>query len=217
MAMIVTDVAIAAGPINQDAYDRCRAIVDDQARLRCFEGLTAEQPETTPAPRPGAPSGAQELPDSPEMSVFGPKTGPASLPVAGKWRLVRTRNPVERHDVVSIMATAELATSDVDFAGLNLRCAEPDFEIMVFLIPPLPPQARPMVTLNGKTFQGTVVSPFTAILLPRAASVLAKEQWKSQQNVSIDVVDDGTKTHGLVSLEGFDKALQTLTNSCLSR
>ena len=115
------------------------------------------------------------------------------------------------------MATAELSGSDIDFAGLNLRCADQDFEILMFLIRPLPPRARPAISMNGKTFQGSVVLPGTAILLPRAASVLAKEQWQSLPSLSIDVEDDGTKTHGLVSLDGFDTALQTLTGTCLTR
>ncbi len=216
-AMSTAGVAIGASPISQDAYDRCRAIPDDQVRLHCFEGLTSPPLQNAPPSTLPAPIDPLDAPDAPQLPGFAAPTGPASQPVAGKWRLVHTPNPVEKRDVVSIMATAELAESDVDFAGLNLRCAGPDFEVLVFLIPPLPPRAQPIVAINGKTFQGAVVPPGTAILLPKAASVLAKEQWRSLQTVSIDVEAEGTKTHGVVSLDGFDKALQSLTTSCLTR
>jgi hypothetical protein len=209
--------ARAAEPISQDAYDHCRAIPDDKARLRCFEGLTSPPLQTAPPSALPAPLDPLDAPDAPQLPGFAAPTGPASQAIAGKWRLVHTPNPVEKHDVVSIMATAELAESDVDFAGLNLRCARTDFEVLVFLIPPLPPRALPTVAINGKTFQGAVVSPGTAILLPKAASVLAKEQWRSLQSLSIDVEAEREKTHGVVSLEGFDKALQSLTTSCLTR
>jgi hypothetical protein len=115
------------------------------------------------------------------------------------------------------MATAELAGSDIDFAGLNFRCADPDFEVLIFLLTPLRPQARPAIAINGKSFHGNVVFPGTAILLPRETSDLARGQWRSFPNLSVEVEDDGTKTHGLVSLEGFNTALQTLMGACSTR
>ncbi len=208
-------MAIAAGPISEEAYDRCRAISDEKARLVCFENLTSPQPQEVPPSV--VPFGAEKAPGLPQSAPFDSQTAPSSLPVAGKWRLVRTPNPQERRDVVSIMAAAELSGSDIDFAGLNLRCVDQDFEILVFLISPLPPQARPAIAMNGKTFQGSVIPPGTAVLLPREASALAEEQWRSLPSVSIEVEYNGAKTHGLVSLDGFDTALQTLVETCLTR
>jgi hypothetical protein len=211
-------IANAEGPISADAYDRCRAISDEKARLHCFEGLSLPRPPTVPSPAPAqtVPLGSEKNPDLPQDLLLGSPAASSSVPIAGKWRLVRTPNPRDGQSVVSIMTTAELSGSDVDFAGLNLRCAEQDFEILVFLIRPFPPRAQPAVTFNGKTFQGNVVSPGTAILLPRTASTLAKEQWQSLPNLAIDVDDAGTKTHGLVSLNGFATALQTLATACLT-
>jgi hypothetical protein len=207
----------AAGLISEDAYDRCRAIADEKARLNCFESLTSQTPQTAPSPTQIEPLKSQKIPKFPPASTFDSQSALSSLPLAGKWRLVRTPNLRDGQDVISIMTTAELSGSGLDFAGLDLRCANQDFEILVFLIRPLPLRARPAVSMNGKTFQGSVISPGTAILLPRAASVLAKEQWHSLPSLSIDVEDDGTKTRGLVSLEGFDTALQTLVGTCLTR
>jgi hypothetical protein len=219
-AAALPGAATAAEPISQEAYDHCRAIPDDQARLRCFESLTSRPAEPRPPSALALPlpaEGPLEVPQDPQFPGFAVPPTPPSQSIAGKWRLVHTPNPAEKHDVVSIMATGELADSDVDFAGLDLRCAEPDFEVLVFLIPPLPPRTQPIVAINGKTFQGMVVSPGTAILLPKAASVIAQEQWRSLPSLSVDVEAEGTKTHGLVSLEGFDKALQSLTTNCLTR
>ena len=210
-------MAIAAETISEDAFNRCRAISDGEARLRCFENLTAQAPQNMPSPQLNAPPGAQKIPDIPQGLLFDSQTTQSSRPIAGKWRLVHTPNPKGGQDVISIMATAELSNSDIGFAGLDLRCADHGFEILVFLIRPLAPRARPAISINGQTFQGSVVSPGTAILLPRATSALAKEQWQSLPSLSIDVKDNGTKTHGLVSLVGFNTALQTLVDTCLIR
>jgi len=219
-AVSVPAMANAAGPISEDNYNRCQAISDDAARLHCFENLTSPHPQNPPSPVPVVPQGAEKIPDIPPGSLFGSQTGPSSIPVAGKWRLLRTPDPRagrEGKDVVSIMATAELSESDIDFAGLNLRCADSDFEVFIFLLTPLRPQAQPAIVINGKRFQGHVVSPGTAILLPKEASDLAREQWRSFPNLSVEVEDDGTKTHGLISLEGFNTALQALVGTCSTR
>ena len=210
-------MAIAAETISEDAFNRCRAISDGAARLHCFENLTSQAPQIAPSPQQNAPPGVQKIPDIPQGLIFDSQSTQSSRPIAGKWRLVRTPNPQGGQDVISIMATAELSSSDLEFAGLDLRCADHGFEILIFLIRPLAPRARPAVSINGKTFQGSVVSPGTAILLPQATSTLAKIQWRSLPSLSIDVEHDGTKTHGLVSLAGFDIALQTLVGTCLNR
>jgi hypothetical protein len=69
------------------------------------------------------------------------------------------------------MHTAEMLRSDPDFAGLMLRCAEDGIDVLVIVIEPRPPRARPQVkfgpTGNEASYQATVVPPFTALLLPR--------------------------------------------------
>jgi hypothetical protein len=115
------------------------------------------------------------------------------------------------------MRTAELSGSDPDFAGIMLRCGDPDFEILVFLIRPLPPRARPRVSIDGKSFQGTVVPPGASILLPREATALARERWNALKTLSVRVDDDGTVVRGVVALDGFSTALPTLAASCAVR
>jgi hypothetical protein len=219
-------IAVAAGTVatmgmaeaaSENDLNRCRAQSDDAARLRCFESLIPQTPQIGSAHPQTTPTGPKAFSGSAENLTSGPQPSSSSLPVAGKWRLVRTPTHRDGEQVVSIMATAEISGSDIDFAGLNLRCANSEFEILVFVIRPLPPLTRPFVTVNGKTFEASVVSPGTAILLPKEADDLATGQWQSFPNLSIEVKSDGMTTRGLVSLDGFDTALKTLIGACLAR
>ena len=173
----IATIAHAADAINENAFNRCRAISDETAWLHCFESLTSQTPKIEPS-SPQNNSDLQSAPDRLQDPTFGPQTTPSNLPIAGKWRLVRTPNPRDGQDVISIMTTAELSGSDPDFAGLVLRCADPDFETLVFLINPLPPRARPTISINGKEFEGSVIPPGASVLLPRTATALVKEQWR---------------------------------------
>lgn len=220
IAVNAAATANAAGPIDEDSFNRCRAISDDRDRLLCFENLTSPPPQKTPPSAPAVPHGAENVPDIPPGSISGSQAAPSSIPLGGKWRLVRIPDPRagrEGKEVVSLMATGELSGSDIDFAGLSFRCADPDFEVLIFLISPLRPQARPTIAINGKRLHGSVVAPGTAILLPKEASDLAREQWRALPNLSIEVEEDGAKTRGLVSLEGFNTALQTLMETCVTQ
>jgi hypothetical protein len=204
----------AAETISEKAFNRCQAIPDESARIHCLENLASQAPQTAPSRPQLAPSGSPNAPDNSQNPALA---APTSHPIAGKWRLVRTPNPQDGQDVVSIMATAEFSGSDPDFAGLILRCSDSGFEILVFLIRPLPPRARPVISINGKKFDGSVVPPGASIRLPQAATNLLNEQWHSLSDLSIDVEDNGTTIRGVVSLKGFGDALQTLTDACLTR
>ena len=215
--MSVIARARAAEPFSADSYNRCRAISDDKDRLLCFESLTSPTPQQTPSPVPTGPQSPESLPPG---STSEAQPGSTSTALGGKWRLVRTADPrrgPEGKNVVSIMTTAELSGSDIDFAGLDFRCAEPGFDVMVFLLSPLRLQARPTVTINDQRFAGTVVSPGTAIQLPKEASERAREQWRSLPTLSIQVENEKTTIRGMVSLEGFASSLQTLMETCSTR
>src|SRR5262245_14711786 len=47
--------------------------------------------------------------------------GPAMTQGIGTWRLVRTPDPRGGSEAVSIMQTADVSRSDIDFAGVMLR------------------------------------------------------------------------------------------------
>ena len=75
---------------------------------------------------------------------------------ASGWHLVRTANPRGGPDAVSISHTADISRSDLDLAGLMLRCGEKSVEVMIVVVTPLSPRARPDVTI-GADQQGMAV------------------------------------------------------------
>lgn len=186
-----------AGPDSN--FERCRAITDVAARLRCFESATSK-PAT--------------------------KVTPQTLGLAtGTWRLVRTRNPTGGKDAISIMQTADIAKSDLDLAGLMLRCGDTGVEVLLVLVRPLPPRAHPRViaTAAGKRtdFTATVVPPGAALLLPQEATELASGPWTAAAELAVQVEpgpSDGepTAVRGVIPLTGLGGALPLLTANCPS-
>jgi hypothetical protein len=169
-------------------------MADQAARLRSFE---ENRPNAAQSATPAAASG-------------------------GTWRLVRTPNPRGGPDAVSIMQTADAARSDIDLAGLALRCSDTGYDVLVVLLKPFPPRTHPKVklTIGGATVQleATVIPPGAAILLPaEAAAMLVKGSWQSSSELAIEVEDDSNATRGVISLEGLGPALSLLTSNCPSR
>jgi hypothetical protein len=171
------------------ALEQCQRIKDDRARLRCFEGATSG---------PAAASRSQS-------------------PGIGTWRLVRTPNPAGGADAVSIMQTADIAKSDLDLAGLMLRCGESSVETLVVLIRPFPPRAHPKVAVaaGGKKveFVATVLPPGAALLLPREATSLAAGPWQSSSELAVEV-DDRNPIRGVISIEALGPAYRMLMSNC---
>lgn len=205
---VVCAGAAGAAGLSESAFNQCRAIVDDAARLRCFESITAE-----PAP----PAGAAPLPSPPAAPGAGAAT--ISTPSMGKWRLVRTPHPQGGKDAVSIMHPAELSGSDPDFAGLMLRCGEADVEVLIAVINPYPLRAHPHVTVQDEAsshaFDSSVAPPGALVLLPPEATALARSTWLSAPQITAAVEDgDHAAIKGTVRLDGLKTALGTLVANC---
>src|SRR5262249_16560991 len=77
---------------------------------------------------------------------------------AGTWRLVRTPNPRGGPDAVSIMQTADAARSDIDLAGLTLRCSDTGFDVIVVFLKPFPPRTHPKVKLTTGSYRRILVT-----------------------------------------------------------
>jgi hypothetical protein len=200
LGVMVVEPAFAQQSGPNANLERCRAIGDDPARLRCFENLTR---------KPTTNSGSRTL-------------GAA----AGTWRLVRTPNPSGGPDAVSIMQTADTAKSDFDLAGLALRCQDGGIEVLVVLVGALSLRAHPKVVVSaaGKTadFSATIVPPGASLLLPQVASELASGPWAVAGEVAIRIepgLIEGAPSliRGVVPLSGLGSALPTLLANCPSQ
>jgi hypothetical protein len=180
-------------------FERCGAITDDASRLRCYEEATSKPVTSPPQQTPGKGTGT--------------------------WRLVRTPNPTGGREAVSIMQTADMTKSDIDLAGLMLRCGQSESEVLLVLVRPMPLRALLKVTISaaGKStdFTATVVPPGVAVLLPQEATALAAGSWQSASELSVQIgaVDgenQSTPIRGVISLAGLSGALPLLLANCPS-
>jgi len=190
----VADIKMSDAQIGtSDPLERCKSISDQLARLRCYEDA-ASSPKQRARPDSASP---------------------------GTWRLVRTPNPRGGSDAVSIMQTADLSRSDIGLAGLILRCSERSFEVLIVLLEPAQPRARPQVklTTSGSTvvLTATVVSPGAALALPNEAVALVNGPWRLAPELALEVNDGDKVIRGVVALEGLVPALAMLMSNCPSR
>jgi hypothetical protein len=143
---------------------------------------------------------------------------PVSSELAGGWRFVRTPNPNGGSDAISIMHTADVSRSDLDLAGLMIRCSENGTSAIIILIRAFPFRARPRVLFgkpgNETQVEATVAPPGTAILLPGDAKSLVNETWRAQDDLFVRVDNGQTTIRGVVALAGVQAAFRVLVASC---
>jgi hypothetical protein len=134
------------------------------------------------------------------------------------FRYTRTTG---RANAVSIIHTADMGRSDVDLAGLMLRCRDSGTEMLIILVRALSPRSRPDVTITaaGRTtkFLATVVPPLTAVLLPPEAAGMAGSTWQTAADISVEINDVQGAIKGIISLAGLKAAHDTLTANCPAR
>jgi|ERR1700722_2954224 hypothetical protein len=137
---------------------------------------------------------------------------------AGDWRLLRSANPQGGADAVSMVHTADTSRSDFDLAGLMLRCDGKNIALMIVVVTPFPPRARPTVTISsdGKewSFDATVISPGAELMLPMDAMGLVKGAWQSAHELAVAVRSAEQSFGGVVQIDGLFGALSTLTRQC---
>jgi hypothetical protein len=162
-----------------------------------------------------------ETTDGPPFQSLAKPDSSNSEPAENDWRLVRIRNPAGGPDTVSIMRTADSSQSDIDLAGIALRCsATPEVNTTVVVIEPLAPGSHPKVTLRIgpkiAKFDAMVLKPFTVLLLPRAATSFLIESWQTDPNLSVNIERPSKTTNGIVSLAGLGPAFDDLLKGCLT-
>jgi hypothetical protein len=176
-----------------DKGDRCRLVPGEKMAERCPEGILTISSEIQPQP-------ANEM---------------------NSWRLVRTPNPAGGRDAVAAMRTADGSRSDLDFAGLMLRCGDVEPEVLVVLVRPLPIYSHPNIAIEADSSSvdliATVVPPGLLVLLPSEATALAKGPWRRIAEVKMTVAEKGISISGVVLLAGLDAAMPQLEASCLAR
>lgn len=141
-----------------------------------------------------------------------------STPLDEGWRLVRTRDPGGGSDTVSIMRAADTAKSDVNLAGLSLRCAPAGTEVVLIVLEPQPRASHPKISLtagaNRAEFEASVAQSAQALLLPQAASVLAAGTWQTAPELAIEIATKSNPIRGIVPLKGMASAMSALRASC---
>jgi hypothetical protein len=155
---------------------------------------------------------------SPDTNRTGGAERSPSSELTGGWHFVRTRNPQGGPDAISIMHTADTSRSDLDLAGLMIRCSERGTEAVIVLIRTFPLRARPHVVFgkpgNETQFEATVAPPGTSVLLPGDATILVSGLWQAQSDLFIRVEDGQTTISGVVALAGMQTAFKVLATSC---
>ena len=146
---------------------------------------------------------------------------PPNTNLEGGWHFVRTPNPHGGADAISIMRTADTSRSDLDLAGLMIRCSENGAEVVVVLLRPFPLRARPRVKLgkpgDQAEFEATIAAPGTAVLVSRYAASLVHGPWQAVNDLSIRIEDGDFTIRGVVALGGLQPAFKVLMASCQSR
>lgn len=137
---------------------------------------------------------------------------------AGNWRLLRTANPKGGPDAVSMSRTADMTRSDLDLAGMMLKCGEHGTEIVIVALTPFAPRARPEITISalGKEWQfsASVVPPGAELLLPADATRLAAGPWQSAHELSVHVKSQDRSFGGVIPIDGLTAAFASLSVNC---
>ncbi|MDF0578873.1 hypothetical protein [Bradyrhizobium yuanmingense] len=142
---------------------------------------------------------------------------PASTSV---WKFTRTQGTKDGESFAAIMKTADTTQSDPDFAGLIVRCApKGKVDVLVALIRPFPPRARPKVTIAASgggtlTFEAGMAAAGAAVLLPDEVSAFAAGKWQTTASLSVVVREGDSEIKGMVALNGLQEAYHALLANC---
>ena len=155
---------------------------------------------------------------NPDVGKARDVSGSSGSELTGGWHFVRTRNPYGGVDAISIMHTADTSKSDLDLAGLMIRCNEGRTEVAIVLLRPFPLRARPQVVFgnpgNEVRIEATIAPPGTAVLIPKDAISLVDGPWRALNNLFIRVEEGQSTIRGVVALAGLQSAIKILVASC---
>jgi hypothetical protein len=141
--------------------------------------------------------------------------------MAPSWRLVRSAGPNGEPGTFAILHTVDFERSDPRLAGLMLRCGKQEIEIIIVVVEPFPPRARPQITLRTAgqefRFEGSIITTGAGIRLPRDAAGSLIGPWQSAPELEIKVADGDSGFNGIVPLSGLSVAFDSLNAECLQK
>jgi hypothetical protein len=164
----------------------------------------------------------------------------AAAAQASGWRLLPGRSPAEGGGAASMSRTSDMTRSDLDLAGLMLRCRDTGTamqgadatspmvqdddthgvgaQIAIVVITPFPPRAQPSVTIGaaGKEwhFDARVLPPGVELLLPSKATDLAIGSWQLTPELAVKVSWQERSFKGVIPIDGIADALATMAANC---
>lgn len=145
------------------------------------------------------------------------QAGTRTTQLPGGWRLVRTPNPAGGPEAVSVLHAADSSGSDIAFAGLTIRCGQPDTEVLLILLNPLVRGSQyRILTKSGSAqtqFEAKAVQGGEVLLLPHGATDLANGSWQTEPELSVDIATP-SPIHGSLPLAGLPSAMQALSQNC---
>ena len=193
--ILVSAIAVASAAFGTEKAEiskGCRDFYGPELPLSCYQHVASDQSQ-----------------------------GSLGTELSGGWRFVQTRHPQGGLDAISIMHTADTSKSDLDLAGLMIRCCDGGTEILVVLIRSFPLRTRPKVVFgqpgSETRFETSVVAPGTVILVPKDAAALVNGPWRSLTELFIQVDDERGSIRGVVTLTGLKSAFDVLTTNCRAR
>jgi hypothetical protein len=140
--------------------------------------------------------------------------------MAGGWRLLRSPNPQGGPDAISVSHTADVTKSDLDLAGMMLKCSEHGPEIAIVVVEPFSPRARPEVTIGASGqewhFGASIGPPGAQLILPPEAAQLAMGRWQRATELSIQVKSEERSFAGVIPIADLATAFATLLANCPS-
>lgn len=144
--------------------------------------------------------------------------GDQSSALIGAWKLVRTPNPRGGPEAVSVMHTADTSRSDLELAGLMIRCNSGRSELAIVLLRAFPLRAHPQVFLGPSghetRFDATISPPGTAVVLPGDPKAVIGSAWAAESDLFIRVIDGPTRVSGVVPIAGLKSAFTLLMSNC---
>lgn len=131
--------------------------------------------------------------------------------------MIRSQDPSGAR-IVSIARSADPSRSDLDLAGLMIRCMRPGaFEVAVALVTPLPIRTKRTVRLESRraslTFEGESIAPGSLLLMPPEAAD-AINTWKEDDRLTVTIQTSPNAVEGVIPMTGLTAGIRRLTESC---